>query len=45
MVRDNLAEGLSIDEILKSYPSLSRETVQAALAYAVDLAHEQIVDN
>ena len=40
---DNLAAGLSPDEVLTSYPSLTREAVQAAIAYAADLARERIV--
>ncbi len=34
VVLDNLAAGLTPDEIIRSYPSLSREAVQAAIAYA-----------
>ncbi len=37
VVLDNLAVGLDLDEVLRSYPSLHREAVQAALAYAADL--------
>ncbi|HYA42750.1 MAG TPA: DUF433 domain-containing protein [Syntrophobacteraceae bacterium] len=44
VVLDNLAEGLSTDEILKSYPGLSREAVQAAIAYAAELARERVVE-
>ena len=40
---DNLAAGVSPDDLLVSYPSLSREAVQAANAYAADLARERIV--
>ena len=43
VVLDNLAEGLSVDEIKASYPSLTKESVQAALSYAAELAHERIV--
>ena len=43
VVLDNFAVGLSVDEILQSYPSLSYETVQAAIAYAADLTREQII--
>ena len=43
VVLDNLAVGLSNEEILKSYPSLSQEAVQAAIAYAAELAREHIV--
>lgn len=40
-ILDSLAEGSSRDEILSSYPSLSNEHVDAALAYAADLAREE----
>lgn len=43
VVLDSLAAGLSKQEILKSYPSLSEEAVQAAIAYAADLTKERIV--
>lgn len=44
VVLDNLAAGVGIDELLKSYPSLSRESVFAAMAYAADLARDRTVD-
>lgn len=31
-----LANGLSIDEILKEYPDLERDDIRAALAFAAD---------
>jgi len=40
---DNLATGISRDELLESYPALSPDAVQAAIAYAADLARERIV--
>ena len=43
VVLDNLAAGLTPDEIVNSYPSVSREAVQAALIYASDLARERVV--
>ncbi len=43
VVLDNLAAGLTPDEIVRSYPSLSREAVRAAMAYAAELARERIV--
>jgi uncharacterized protein (DUF433 family) len=43
VILDNLAAGVGVDEILESYPSLSREDVMAALAYAAELAHERTV--
>lgn len=44
VVLDNLATGVSQEEILRSYPSLSLESIQAAVAYAAELARERIVD-
>jgi len=43
VVLDNLAAGLSADEILQNYPSLKPEDVQAAMGYAADLARERLV--
>jgi uncharacterized protein (DUF433 family) len=43
VILDNLAAGVSVDEVLQSYPSLSREDVQAAIAYAAELARERVV--
>ena len=43
VVLDNLAAGLTPEEITRSYPSLTREAVQAPVAYAAELARERIV--
>jgi uncharacterized protein (DUF433 family) len=43
VVLDNLAAGLSIEDILRSYPSLKRDSILAAISYAADLARERIV--
>ena len=43
VVLDNLAAGLTIEEIVRSYPTLSREAVQAAIAYAAELTRERVV--
>jgi uncharacterized protein (DUF433 family)/predicted nuclease of predicted toxin-antitoxin system len=43
VILDNLAAGLSPDEILRSYPSLSHEAIQATITYAAELARERIV--
>jgi len=43
VVLDNLAAGLTPDEIVRSYPSLTREAVQAAITYAAELARERFV--
>ena len=40
---DNLAAGVMEAELLRSYPSLTKEDVQAAIAYAAELARERVV--
>lgn len=42
-VLDNLAADLDAAAIVSSYPSLSRESVQAAVCYAAELAKERVV--
>ncbi|WP_437837138.1 DUF433 domain-containing protein [Sorangium sp. So ce1153] len=44
VVLDNLAAGLSPDEVVSSYPSLTLDDVRAAVAYAAELARERILD-
>jgi uncharacterized protein (DUF433 family) len=43
VVLDNLAAGLTPEDIMHSYPSFSREAIQAAIAYAADLVRERVV--
>lgn len=43
VVLDNLASGLSPDQIIASYPSLKLDDVTAAIGYAAELARERVV--
>jgi uncharacterized protein (DUF433 family) len=43
VVLDNLAAGVTYDELLASYPSLNQEDIRAAIAYAAELARERFV--
>jgi uncharacterized protein (DUF433 family) len=43
VILDNLAVGQTPEEIVESYPSVTREAIQASLAYAADLARERFV--
>jgi len=43
VILDNLAEGVTEAEILKSYPSLKPEDVKAAISYAAELSRERLV--
>ncbi len=44
LIVDNLAAGATEEEILNSYPSLTKEDIRAALAYAAERARERYVD-
>ncbi len=44
IVLDNLAAGDGVNRILRSYPTLTAEDVQASLQYAAELAREWVVD-
>ncbi|MCC7407073.1 MAG: DUF433 domain-containing protein [Phycisphaeraceae bacterium] len=43
VILDNLAANATRDDILTSYPSLSHDDVQAAIAYAAELARDRTV--
>jgi uncharacterized protein (DUF433 family) len=41
VVLDNLADGLSSEEIVKEYPPLTLEDISAAISYAANLTREE----
>jgi len=43
VILDNLADGLTEEEILKSYPSLRSEDIKAAILYAAELSRERLI--
>ena len=43
VVLDGLADGLTVEDITKSYLSVPKEGVRAALHYAAELARERMV--
>ena len=43
VILDNLAAGLTAEEVAESYPSVSAEAVAASLQYATELARERTV--
>jgi uncharacterized protein (DUF433 family) len=43
VVLDNLAAGLTMDDVIKSYPSLTKESIQATIAYAAELSKERVI--
>ena len=42
-VLDNLADGMTAEAIVASYPPLTTDDVHACMAYAAALAHEELV--
>jgi len=43
VVLDNLAAHVPASEILAGYPSLAAEDIDAAIAYAAELARERVI--
>ena len=41
VILDNLAAGRTPDQIVAAYPAVTREAIQAAIAFAADLARER----
>lgn len=41
VILDNLADGMTEQEIIKSYPSLTSEDIEAAAAYAAELSRDR----
>ena len=44
LIIDNLADGLSEEEIIEAYPELGHQDIMAALAYASEMARGRYVD-
>ena len=42
IILDALSEGLSPEQIMDHYPSLTMEDIRAAMAYAAELARENV---
>ena len=44
LILDFLANGMSIDEILKEYPHLTEDDIKAAIAYGAEMSRERFVE-
>jgi len=42
LILDLLASGMSVEDILREYPQLEEADIRACLAYAAEMAREQI---
>jgi uncharacterized protein (DUF433 family) len=43
VVLDNLAAGLTAEQVIASYPALKPDHIKASIAYAADLARDRVV--
>lgn len=43
VVLDNLAAGLTTEQVLQQYPTLTPESIKAAISYAAELSRERFV--
>jgi uncharacterized protein (DUF433 family) len=43
LIVENIAEGMSQDELLAAYPQLEPPDIRAALAYAAEMTRERIL--
>ncbi len=44
LILDLLSEGISVEEILEVYPSLTKIDIQAAIAYGSEMSRERFVE-
>ena len=43
LILDLLASGMTVDEVVREYPQLTAEDIQACLAYASEMTRERTV--
>jgi uncharacterized protein (DUF433 family) len=43
LIVDNLAEGVSEEELLRAYPQLTHDGIRAALAFAAEMTRERVL--
>ena len=44
LILDFLSNGMSFDEVLEEYPSLTMEDIRAAIAYGSEMSRERFVE-
>ncbi len=44
LLLDLLADGMTIEEILKEYPQLTEEDIRAAIAYGAEMSRERYIE-
>ncbi|MDQ7827096.1 MAG: DUF433 domain-containing protein [Candidatus Eremiobacteraeota bacterium] len=44
LILDYLADGMSIEDVLKEYPHLKEEDIRAAIAYGAEMSRQRYID-
>ena len=44
LILDWLAQGMTMDEVLREYPQLTAEDIRAALAYGAEMSRDRFVE-
>lgn len=44
LILDCLANGMSIEEVITEYPQLTKEDIQATIAYGAEMSRERFVE-
>lgn len=44
LILDLLADGTSFEEVLENYPGITREDIQACIAYGAEMSRERYVE-
>ncbi len=44
LILDMLADGMSMDAVLREYPQLKKKDILAAIAYGAEMSRERFVD-
>ena len=44
VILDNLADGVSNQDIIQGYPPITEQNIQACIAFAADLARDETID-
>ena len=43
IILDNLANGMTPEDLMKEYPSLNSKSIQAAIKYAAEIVRERVI--
>jgi len=44
LILDLLAEGMTVEEIIKEYPQITEKDIRACIAYGAEMSREKFID-